>query len=291
MKSVSSVFCFALGVVVLGSSGCIIVADGECWSCWSPTVWVSGEEQRVSLDGSALRGVYVKTHSGSVSVAALGEDESEAYVVYRPKGGAHSTGQAQAALDAIDVFVDQAPEGTYRIGWRWREPRKSSWSAQVSFDVHLPAASDVKVRTHNGGVTVASMNGQADIVTHNGSITVQSSGDRLEAETHNGRIAATFSGKDVVLTTHNGRIVADLGQCAAIDGRIVTHNGSVHVTMGEEASTMVHASTHNGGITCHVPLQESTIKRRTLKGRIGTGDGSLSINTHNGSVRIDQKKG
>lgn len=276
-------------LAMLPMSGCIIVASIDGWGDGGACIWVDGEEERVSLDTAGLRGLDVQTHNGAVSVE--GSSAGDSYVVYRARAGARTLDGAREALDAVEVFLKRDANGVERIGWRWNVPKRRSWSASVSFDIRAPEGCDVKVRTHNGRVTATSVVGIVDVETHNGSVTIQSTGDSLRAQTHNGKIDATFAGREVKLGTHNGRIVADVSGCGALDGRIVTHNGSVRVTLGAETSMVVRASTHNGGIKCAVPLEESTIERRTLRGRIGGGDGALTISTHNGGIRIERGDG
>lgn len=269
---------------LLGATGCIIIAGFDGWDRCGTCVWVEGPEERVTFDASGLERVNVRTHNGRVTV--VGSAGDDAYVVYKARAGGCSLEEAREAMEALEVFVERRADGEEQIGWRWREPKRRSWSASVNFEIHVPASLDVRARTHNGRVEVAAIEGDVDIETHNGPIEVESRGARLVAQTHNGRIEARFSGRDLSLETHNGRIVADLSECGPIDGRITTHNGSVKVTLGPEASAMVQASTHNGGISCRIPLSEGEMKRHRLRGRIGEGEGALTIQTHNGSVRI-----
>jgi len=269
------------------SSGCVVFVGVDGWDC-DTRVWVDGDQERVPLDGDGLSSAKVKTHNGAVKVSGQTAGAGEAYVMYRKRAGALTVGGAHDALEAIDVFVEQGADGAANIGWRWAFPKHSDWSASVSFDVYVPEQCDVTARTHNGPVTVTSLTGDVDLQTHNGEIKVDTNGGRLAAQTHNGSITASYGGNDLSLQTHNGRIEADLSRCSAVDGKLITHNGGVTVTVGESASAVIDASTHNGGITCRVPMVEGTIENRKLHGRIGEGEGSLSIRTHNGGVRIER---
>ena len=288
MKRQFSISMVLAALALFPLSGCIIIADFDPWDS-DCKVWIDGNEERVSLEADGLNSVDVKTHSGAVTFTGATNDDT--FVTYRVRAGARSSEDAQRALDAVEVFVDRGNDGVARLGWRWNQMKRSSWSASVSFKVNAPSDCDLEVETHNGPVTVTSLRGDADLETHNGAITVETTGHRLSAQTHNGSITASFAGRDVTLETHNGRIAADLSGCGTVDGHIVTHNGGVNVTLGDGASTMVRASTYNGGITCLAPIQDSQIERRRLTGRIGSGEGSLTINTHNGGVRIDKKQG
>ncbi len=282
---------FLLVPALLPASGCIIIADLDPWNGGCARVWVDGETQRISLDGSHLSGVDIRTHNGAVNVEGASAGDTESFVDYRIRTGAFTLDGAREALDAVEVFVDNDAEGIAHIGWRWRVLRHRSWHASVRFDVHAPQRCDVKVRSHNGHITTTSLSGRVDVVTHNGSVSVQTTGDQLRALTHNGKIDATFAGRDITLVTHNGRIAADVTGCRGLDGRIVTHNGRIRVTMGAQASTVVQAATNHGTISCAVPLEESTVNRHALHGRVGDGDGSLTISSYNGGIQIENMDG
>lgn len=263
----------------LACNGCIIV--GISWG--GPSHWTESQTQRLELDTANLSALEVRTHNGSI---AFSGQSDAAYVEVTTKAGGCSVEDAENALDAIDVYVEPAGAGVQRVGWRWSGLKAPTWRARVSFDIHGPGDIDLKANTHNGPIKVGGVAGDVNVVTHNGRINVESSAGKLYAQTHNGGISAVYAGDEVTLATHNGQIVADLTGCRAVDGSITTHNGSVEVAVGDSTSAKLTCRAHNGGIRCSVPLVESEIKRRRLTGTIGTGEGRLSLTTHNGSVRI-----
>jgi hypothetical protein len=71
-----------------------------------------------------------------------------------------------------------------------------------------------------------------------------------------------------------------------VDGKITTHNGGIDVYLGEGASSRLECNTHHGAIRCDLPEFEWKFSRRTLTGKIGDGEGSLDLTTHNGSIRV-----
>lgn len=265
----------------LASNGCIIV--GISWD--GPSLWTETQTQRLDLDTAGLSGIEVKTHNGSI---AFGVESASggAFVDVTKKGGGLTPADAESALDAIDVYVEPAGAGLTRIGWKWNRIKARTWRARVSFDIHGPGDIDLKANTHNGPIKVGGVAGDVNVVTHNGRINVESSAGKLYAQTHNGGISAVYAGDEVTLVTHNGRIVADLTGCGVVNGSMTTHNGSVEVSVGDSTSARLTCRTHNGGFRISVPLNESEISRRRLTGTIGTGEGRLSLTTHNGSVRI-----
>ena len=126
---------------------------------------------------------------------------------------------------------------------------------------------------------------------HNGKITVASGGGKLDAEAHNGEINADYAGDELRLKTHNGQIAADLTRCGAVTGSLQTHNGEIVITVGDATSADVTCKAHNGPISYDVPLGNVEKSKRKLTGTIGEGAGSLAIKTHNGKIRIKGAEG
>src|SRR5262245_37557068 len=121
-------------------SSCIIGMDAR--------VWVT-EEEAFEIDRASLTSLSCTTHNGAVAVA--GNDGDKIVVRVKKQGGGVDAEDAEAALRAIEILHKRA-DGGVALGWRWREPRSSSWHASVSFDIAQPSSLPIKVETHNGGV-------------------------------------------------------------------------------------------------------------------------------------------
>jgi len=267
--------------------GCIVNVSG--WSS-GPRIWTESVTEQISVDPAGISALVVRTHNGAITFtgdSAAGGIQ----ITATKKGGGHSLADAEAALNAVDVYAEPTVGGTTRIGWRWRELKQASWSAQVSFDVTGPSRISVDGETHNGRVRMVGVEGDVRVVTHNGRIDVESVGGKLYAETHNGGISATYAGRDVTIRSHNGEVVADLAGCQSVDARVETHNGAVDLVLGDGVSGRLDALTHNGSIRCDVPVTDSRITRQRLTGTIGTGEGNLDVSTHNGSIRLKKSAG
>jgi len=283
---------FLIGLVPLLSTGCIVVGVGGWgWSCCGTTVWTEPVTEQLAIDTVDLKALEVRTHNGSIAFAGQGAQAGEAYVIVTKKAGGRTMADAEAAFEALDVYVEPTSGSTQRIGWRWKGIKHSNWGASVAFDIKAPGDIRFDGKTHNGRVEIDGLAGDVRVVTHNGPMNVTSAEGKLYGKTHNGKIVATYDGDDVKLITHNGRITADLSRCAVLGGTITTHNGSVEVVVGEDSSTSLTARTHNGSIECDVPLSSGRYSKCKLTGTIGTGQGTLDVITHNGSVRIRKSAG
>ena len=105
----------------------------------------------------------------------------------------------------------------------------------------------------------------------------------------NGKIICRDISGDTQLKTHNGGINVYYSETAppACEVSLITHNGSVEFASPPNFSAEVDASTHNGSINTELPITvKGKVSRRKLTGIIGTGQGKLHLETHNGSIRI-----
>ncbi len=289
MKTSMRICCAWLACLPLWASGCVIVGVGDgCWSWSEPSVWIESMEER-PLDTPGLTALEVRTHNGSIDFQSA--SDGNASVKITKKAGGESQQDAEEALAAINVLVESVGDGKTRISWKWAVPKKARWRADVSFAIRAPAALNLDAETHNGAVTAAEVSGDLRIVSHNGKINARSSKGKLYVETHNGALDATYAGPEVNLNTHNGAITADLSQCAAVAGSISTHNGAVRIAVGRNTAATLKLQNHNGGIDCEAPLSDSRKAKGELTGKLGTGGGTLHVETHNGAIRVKNAAG
>ncbi|MBI4717311.1 MAG: DUF4097 family beta strand repeat protein [Planctomycetes bacterium] len=268
---------FGLGAVLGVTSGC---------SHYGPKVWTESVLETRSVDAATLRAVEVATHNGSVRYQGQAPPPAMAQITVTRRAGGVTVDDAQAAMRAIDVFVEPDAAGACKVGWRWRGVRQHTWAAVVSFDIVGPAAIRLDAETHNGEVRVDGVDGATSLTTHNGAVDVASRGASLTAVTHNGRINARYAGPMLSLETHNGGVTADISACGTVGGAVTTHNGTVSLLVSERTSTDVVCATHNGRVTAEPPVVVTSSTRTSLEGRLGEGGTSLSVVTHNGDVHV-----
>jgi DUF4097 and DUF4098 domain-containing protein YvlB len=91
------------------------------------------------------------------------------------------------------------------------------------------------------------------------------------------------------LKTHNGDVEASYSEGApsVCEVSIVTYNGGIVFDAPPDFSARVEASTHNGSVHTDLPITVvGKVSRNQLTGTVGTGQGKLRLETHNGSIRI-----
>ncbi len=277
----------AVAMIAGLQTGCLIVGSSDGGWSWG----LGGSRQKatseLTIEAEGVSKLDVRTHNGAI--AYTGGAGSSISVVAKKTGGAFTLGDAQAALDAIEVYIEDAGDGRKMLSWRWSTPKHRTWSGAVSFTINGPSNLALDVKTHNGGVRVDGVDGDVKAVTHNGGVVATSANGSLVVETHNGGITADYAGSSISLATHNGGVQADLSECGRVAGNITTHNGGIRVVVGEATAADLDFATRNGRIRTDGEIEVREVSRRRLEGTIGEvgGGGSpLTVRTHNGAIRL-----
>jgi hypothetical protein len=147
--------------------------------------------------------------------------------------------------------------------------RNEGWA--VSFEVFAPWNTDLKLESHNGGITVSDVRGRLTFQSHNGGI-------------HLTRVAGDVSGE-----THNGGIEAEL-QGNTFDGRqleLNTYNGGITLSMPASYSANLQTHTAQGRVSSDFPINvRGRIDPSELNFNIGAGGPLIKVSTHNGGIRL-----
>jgi hypothetical protein len=226
-----------------------------------------------------------QTHNGSITVN--GAEGSECRLKATIVARAATEEDAQALAEKTEVTLE--PSGD-KLTAKIDKPRlKMNQSISVSFDVNVPIRTDLELVTHNGAVVIADITGRVNATTHNGKVTAGNVSGSIVLETHNGAVDCTQISGDAQLKTHNGGVQASYSQAAppVCNVSIVTYNGGIEFTAPPGFSAEVRAATHNGSVHTDLPVTVvgETSKSR-IEGSIGTGQGKLHLETHNGSIRM-----
>jgi hypothetical protein len=204
--------------------------------------------------------------NGSVRVTAW--DKSEVRVVAKVEAHGKSLADAEAIAQEVKVETgsrDVRSTGPHNlVGHR-------NWS--VSYEVWAPAATDLRLRTTNGGLSVEGISGVFDIETTNGGIDLKGVAGDVRAETTNGGITIALAG-----STWNGTGI-----------RAETTNGGIRLIVPEGFSAMLEAETTNGGIDVDFPVTIQGRLGKDLHAKLGDGGPVIHLETTNGSVSIRRR--
>ncbi len=257
------------GTVVLLSGATTLQA--QSWERsdegWCDREWRGGDRERhcmvmtaevahvgrLEIDGGMNGGVDVEGWSGDrVRVQA------------RVWAQARTESRAEELADDIRIRAED--------GELWADgpdtDGRESWG--VSWTVSVPYDTDLEIDTHNGGISIADVEGRMRFYAVNGGVHLEGVSGDVEGRTTNGGVRIELGGD---------RWAGD-----GLD--VETVNGGVTVLVPEDYSARFVTSTVNGGIDLDFPV--------TVRGRLGRrldvplGDGGAMVRavTTNGGVRV-----
>jgi hypothetical protein len=228
---------------------------------------VLGQGEQVCEVRSAtfpLAGGHLNVNGQNGSIDIIGEDRQDIYLEARvsARGGSQSEAATLLHEVAIDTGGTVEAHGPKTSGNR-------SWS--VSFKLRVPHRLAADLRTMNGSLSLAALNGA------------------IRGETTNGSLHFEDLAGDVHLTTTNGSIHA------ALDGptwqgtglSAETTNGGVSVSAPANYSAHLVASTTNGGTHINLPGVDQSGHHRNIDTNLGNGGPTVSFETTNGGISIN----
>ncbi|MEM6638821.1 MAG: DUF4097 family beta strand repeat-containing protein [Pseudomonadota bacterium] len=202
----------------------------------------------------------------------------------------------------------------------------SSWrsrpKARIEYNITVPRAFDIDVRTSGGSVAIDDLDGDVEARTSGGSIRLGQIAGEVFADTSGGSISLDGGGAGARLDTSGGSIrvgevagslvASTSGGSIRIDGvggnvRASTSGGSVEATLrGQptedcELSTSggtvtlnvpsfvaidVDASTSGGRVKSDLPLDQATLSKRSVRGQLNGGGPTMRLRSSGGGVRI-----
>lgn len=196
-------------------------------------------------------------------------------------------------------------------------------NVSVSYDIIVPASTEVVSHTGSGSQEISDVAGPVDARAGSGRVRLNNIGDSVIARSGSGsitanEIAGAFDAKagsgsirltqvapgDVKVRTGSGSSVLDgvVGglQVWAGSGRVEvsgrqegnwsidTGSGSVKIRLPEDAAFELDAHTGSGGIRIEHPLTvQGTISKKHIQGDVRGGGNRLAVETGSGSIRID----
>jgi len=211
----------------------------------------------VSLSHVAGSAVKVRSENGSVKLTAANVPEATINAEVRAR--------TQERLDQVKVVAVRGASGELSISVEWPAPGRQG-SEGASMEIKVPDGKNIDIKTSNGSITVAGMDGSAVLVSSNGAIAVDDQDGPVNASTSNGVITITAPGGPVVAESSNGsiKVIKAPGKVKADSSNakitvellptnpgpvnLDTSNGSIVFSFGPAFSGVLKASTSNGSI-------------------------------------------
>jgi DUF4097 and DUF4098 domain-containing protein YvlB len=196
-----------------------------------------------------------------------GWDRNE--VVLRARVMAYADTEDEARRTASQVRIETGG-GEVRA----RGPQRgddSHWS--VSYELNVPQASRLTLRTVNGGITIRDLHGTVTFRATNGGVRLENVGGEVRGETNNGGVNIDLNG--------------DRWDGTGLD--VETHNGGVNLTMPSNYSAELETGTTNGRLRVDFPITVQGLLNKQIHTTIGGGGPRIRAITTNGGVVIRQR--
>jgi hypothetical protein len=174
----------------------------------------------------------------------------------------------------------------------------------VDYTVHVPFASNLKLKNVSGPIHASGVQGTVKINNVDGTARLDEIAGKVKAETVNGSLHAHDLRGNAKLSTVNGQMKVQSGALDGLradtvngdisiastlsaSGDYVLHtvNGSCHVAVQEGFRAHVEAHGVNVSVDCKVPAESVDRSFGNWRGTIGTGDGPI------GKIRFDTVNG
>jgi hypothetical protein len=266
----------------------IILLPFILYACTEAHYWDNDirveEIETKQVSASQIRTVEVHTKNGAIETRAW--DDNEIQITFEKWATGDDVEEAEDKLDDIKVSVSKdSGSGVLDVDVRYPTFQNSNYGCNVVLD--LPAYMALDLETSNGAITVLETESDFVCSTTNGAITTLNTEGYAELKTSNGIITVNGHYGELDGRTSNGVISADIvlprqGQCT-----LKTSNGPITLSIPESSSAIMEASTSNGQIQIH-GLDVNVIKmdKTEFRGRIGSGQGDIDLQTSNGGIAI-----
>ncbi len=219
----------------------------------------------IKLGGQRLG---VKGENGGIEVS--GEDRSDVQIEARVEAWGSSESDAKDILKKVTIETsgdnvrDSGPH--FHFG---------SSGYGVSYKIRVPRRLAVDLKSENGGIDIAHLEGEIRFDTTNGGVGLDDLAGDVRGSTTNGGLDITLSGKSW------------RGQGLNAE----TTNGGVSLKIPEHYSAHLETGTVNGGISLNFPITIQGDIKNSLSTNLGSGGATIHAETTNGGVEIDRARG
>jgi hypothetical protein len=178
--------------------------------------------------------------------------------------------EARAKEIATAVRIDAAGDKVSADGPRGLG-RRENW--HVSYRLNVPSQMSLSLRSSNGGISVADVEGRIEFRTVNGGVRLSRLAGEVTGRTSNGGVDVDLDG-----ATWTG---------AGLD--VETSNGGVRLRIPEQYSARLEVGTVNGGFNIDFPVMVQGRLDREITANIGAGGPLIRVRTSNGGVKVMKK--
>lgn len=205
--------------------------------------------------------------NGGVSIQGWERNE----ILMRARIQTAGSSEAEANELASQVRIETAGSKIFASG----PPNRADYWWSVSYEIFAPRRSNLSLKTNNGGISIADVNGRLEFSALNGGVNLRRVGGTVRGGTTNGGLNVELSGE-----RWDGE---------ALD--VSTTNGGVSMWIPENYSAHLETGTVNGHLSIDFPVMVQGNITRELAVNLGSGGATIRAMTTNGGVRIRRKEG
>jgi DUF4097 and DUF4098 domain-containing protein YvlB len=208
-------------------------------------------------------------HNGGIMVKGWSQNTVQVRALVEAWGSSDADARSLASQVRVDTaggtIQATGPDTNNTLAGNQNE----GWS--VSFEVFAPWSTDLKLESHNGGITVSDIRGKIGFQSHNGGIHLTRIAGDVSGETHNGGIQAELEGN-----TWEGRQL-----------ELMTYNGGITLSLPKSYSANLEAHSNNGRLSSDFPVTVTGHFEPTdMNFHIGAGGPPIKVTTHNGGINL-----
>lgn len=204
--------------------------------------------------------------NGGISVK--GWDRGEVLVRYQIQTQAYEQAEADALAARIRV---NAVGGQIRAEGP-EAADGSNWA--VSYEIFVPHRTDLSLRTHNGGISVADVSGRINFEAKNGGVSLKRLGGDVRGETRNGGLSVELAGNNWEGEGLN----------------VKTTNGGLSIVVPDNYSASLEMGTVNGALSVSPSIARVTRETKRLSLNLGSGGQNLRMYTTNGGISVKRRE-
>jgi DUF4097 and DUF4098 domain-containing protein YvlB len=208
---------------------------------------------QLDVDGGVNGGISIK-----------GANRSD--ILVRSKVETYPDDQGDSRRMASEIRVETSSGRVRATG-----PTSGRHGWGVSYEIFVPLKTDLLLRTHNGGISIAGVQGHTQFEALNGGVSLMSLAGSVEGHTTNG-------GLHLELASDHW----DGDRCD-----VSTTNGGVTIRVPSSYSAHLETGTVNGGVSVDFPVTVQGEINRNLAVDLGSGGNLVRATTTNGGVRVE----
>ena len=267
-------FCLLLAV-----SGCIVHIGNWPRAKYEKTITL-----KAALESGST--VVAKTSYGSITVS--GADTADCIVVAEICVQAPTEEEAAEIAEKVNIQLEPAGK---RLTVRADKPHvKNNRSISISYQITVPMQTNIECASSYGSIELADTSGYVKAHTSYGSIDCDSINGQIQVDTSYGSVDCREIISDELTAGSNyGNIDIEYSDLASaeIQANVSTSYGSINFTAPPGFTGQVELATSHGSIKTDLPIEvKGKISSKRIEGRIGEGNGKLSLKTSFGSIRI-----